>query len=62
MSAARTSPIAFSFRFTLEDYEYLNPDLVLLYSGYNDLSRNQVVFRRESAIFRRTIDSSRSAT
>lgn len=45
---------AFSFRFTLEDYEYLQPDLVVLYSGYNDLSRNDVVFRRQSAIFRKT--------
>ncbi len=45
---------AFSFRFTLADYDYLNPDVVLLYSGYNDLSPNQMVFRRESAIFRRT--------
>lgn len=45
---------AYSFRFTLEDYDYLNPDLVLLYSGYNDWSRNRVVFRRQSAIFRQT--------
>ena len=45
---------AFSFRFTLQDYDYLDPDLVLLYSGYNDWGSNHVVFRRESAIFRLT--------
>jgi tetratricopeptide (TPR) repeat protein len=45
---------AYSFRFTLEDYDYLNPDLVILYSGYNDISRNNLVFRRQSAIFRQT--------
>ena len=45
---------AFSFRFTLQDYDYLDPDLVLLYSGYNDWGSNYVVFRRQSAIFRLT--------
>lgn len=45
---------AHSFRFTLEDYDYLDPDVVILYSGYNDFSFNNLVFRRESAIFRLT--------
>jgi lysophospholipase L1-like esterase len=44
---------AYGFRFTLEDYQYLDYDLVVLYEGYNDLgSSNRYVARRESTIFR----------
>src|SRR2546427_6644265 len=28
---------AYSFRFTLEDFAYLEPDVVILYEGYNDM-------------------------
>lgn len=47
---------AYSMRYTLEDYTYLDYDIAILYEGYNDLGpvpRYQV-FRRESAIFRLT--------
>ena len=47
---------AYSLRYTLEDYEYLDYDIAILYEGYNDLGpepRYQV-FRRDSAIFRLT--------
>ncbi|HSE96488.1 MAG TPA: hypothetical protein VLD61_11405 [Methylomirabilota bacterium] len=50
---------AYSFRFTLEDYAYLDYDVALLYTGYNDLGRsgrdgpgNQQVIRRASPVFR----------
>jgi lysophospholipase L1-like esterase len=43
---------AHSFRYTLQDYEYLNYDVVLLYTGYNDLGGpNLSVFRHASALF-----------
>jgi len=45
---------AHSYKFTLEDYRYLDYDAVLLYSGYNDLNANTMVFRRDSVIFRTT--------
>ena len=47
---------AYSFKFTLRDYDYLDYDAVLLYSGYNDLnpSANSNAFRQRSAIFRLT--------
>ena len=46
---------AHSFRFTLKDYEYLNYDAVLFYSGYNNLSDlNMSVFRHNSPVFRLT--------
>jgi hypothetical protein len=47
---------AYAFKFTLDDYAYLDFDLVILYEGYNDLGdepRYQV-FRRESPVFRLT--------
>lgn len=52
---------AHSFKFTLADYDYLDFDVVLVYTGYNDLaytnnfqaSNNQVA-RRHSAIYRWT--------
>jgi hypothetical protein len=45
---------AHSFTFTQRDYDYLDYDAVLLYSGYNDLGPNTLVFRHDSAIFRLT--------
>ena len=50
---------AYSFTFTLDDYQYLRPDLVCLYEGYNDLSGdpngpNLSVFRHNSPVFRMT--------
>jgi lysophospholipase L1-like esterase len=46
---------AYSYQFTLEDYEYLDYDAVIFYSGYNDLGGpNTRVFRRSSPIFRLT--------
>ena len=46
---------AYSFKFTLRDYEYLDYDGAVLYSGYNDLlDDNTVVFRHQSAVFRLT--------
>ena len=49
---------AYSLRFTLADYLYLDYDLAILYEGYNDLigssEPNFSVFRHESPIFRRT--------
>jgi hypothetical protein len=50
---------AYSFKFTLKDYAYLNYDLVCLYEGYNDLQGdprgpNLAVFRHDSPVFRLT--------
>jgi lysophospholipase L1-like esterase len=50
---------AYSFRFTLADYLYLDYDLAILYEGYNDLmgdprKPNFSVFRHESPVFRVT--------
>jgi lysophospholipase L1-like esterase len=50
---------AYSFRFTLADYAALQPDLVVLYEGYNDLmgdgnGGNPAVFRHDSIVFRAT--------
>jgi lysophospholipase L1-like esterase len=46
---------AYSFTYTLSDYDYLNYDAVLLYSGYNDLGGPNVeVFRHRSPVFRWT--------
>lgn len=50
---------AYSFRFTLEDYKYLNYDVVCLYEGYNDMmgdptKPNTSVFRRDSPVFKLT--------
>ena len=43
---------AYSFKFTLNDYEYLEPDAVVLYSGYNDLNEpNYLVYRHRSPVF-----------
>lgn len=47
---------AYSFRFTLEDYEHLGYDIVVIYSGYNDQAAepNRSIFRRDSSIFSST--------
>jgi lysophospholipase L1-like esterase len=46
---------AYSFTQTLTDYDYLNVDLVVLYSGYNDLvAPNYYNFRHQSPIFAAT--------
>ena len=50
---------AYSFKFTLDDYQYLDYDLALLYEGYNDLmgdprGPNLSVFRHDSPLFRVT--------
>ena len=44
---------AYSFKYTLRDYAYLDYDLAILYTGYNDLSNdgNRQVYRHESPIF-----------
>ena len=50
---------AYSLRFTLEDYLWLDYDAAILYEGYNDLTlnppeANRQVFRRVSPVFRWT--------
>src|SRR4029453_8795202 len=50
---------AYSFRFTLADYLYLDYDMAIFYEGYNDLmgdtaAPNFSVFRHESPLFRVT--------
>lgn len=50
---------AYSFAFTLRDYDYLEYDLACLYEGYNDLvgdpnGPNLAVFRHDSPVFRLT--------
>jgi lysophospholipase L1-like esterase len=46
---------AYSYKFTLQDYDYLQEDAVLIYSGYNDLGgANTSVFRHASPVFRMT--------
>ena len=43
---------AYSFKYTLKDYDYLDYDEVVLYSGYNDLNgENRIVLRHGSPIF-----------
>ncbi|HWI17844.1 MAG TPA: hypothetical protein VNT81_08855 [Vicinamibacterales bacterium] len=50
---------AYSLRFTLDDYRWLDYDLAILYDGYNDLGynapdMNRQVYRRDSPLFRWT--------
>jgi hypothetical protein len=46
---------AYSMKFTLQDYAYLDYDLVCLYEGYNDvISPSFSVFRHDSPVFRLT--------
>ena len=44
---------AYSFKYTLRDYAYLDYDLAVLYTGYNDASHagNKQVFRHDSPVF-----------
>ena len=43
---------AYSLQFTLHDYAYLDGDVVLFYTGYNDLrGENTSVFRHRSLVF-----------
>jgi hypothetical protein len=49
---------AYSFVPNLEDFAYLDYDVIVLYEGYNDLAgdqnRNELVYRRNSLIYRTT--------
>jgi lysophospholipase L1-like esterase len=46
---------AYTFQYTLADYQYLHYDIAILYEGYNDLSApNRRFLRHESAVFRWT--------
>ena len=49
---------AFAFVPNLEDFAYLDYDVIVLYEGYNDLPGdegvNRSVYRRDSAVYRRT--------
>jgi hypothetical protein len=46
---------AYSMKFTLQDYAYLDYDLACLYEGYNDVNMpNLSVFRHDSPVFRLT--------
>jgi hypothetical protein len=49
---------AYSFVPNLEDFAYLDYDMIVLYEGYNDLPGdegvNRSVYRRDSAVYRRT--------
>ena len=49
---------AFAFAPNLEDFAYLDPDVIVLYEGYNDLpgdeNVNRSVYRRDSAVYRLT--------
>lgn len=52
MNLGYNSEGAFSFTQTLTDYDYLDVDLVVFYSGYNDLGApNYYNFRHRSPIF-----------
>lgn len=44
---------AYSFQFTLRDFEYLGYDAAILYEGYNDFgsAQNTYVFRRDSPVY-----------
>jgi hypothetical protein len=49
---------AFAYRFTLDDFRFLDYDVVVLYDGYNDMmgdgGRNTSLIRHESPVFRLT--------
>lgn len=50
---------AYSFKFTLEDYLWLDYDMAMLYEGYNDIMNdesqpNVQVFRHQSPVYRLT--------
>jgi hypothetical protein len=56
VNLAFNAEAAASFAPTLEDYEYLDYDLAILYEGYNDLLERpkSAVFRRQSLVFKTT--------
>ena len=64
VNLAYTAERAFSFRPTMEDYDYLDFDIAILYEGYNDLADYNTVdvlndvqyvpYRRRSGVFRLT--------
>ena len=49
---------AYSYRFTLEDFEFLDYDVAVIYDGYNDMmgdeGPNLAVYRHDSPVFRLT--------
>ena len=46
---------AYSFKYTLSDFLYLDYDLAVIYTGYNDLGEaNTQVYRHQSPVFRLT--------
>ena len=49
---------AYSYRFTLDDFSFLDYDVAMFFDGYNDLKgddgRNTALFRHDSPIFRLT--------
>ena len=56
VNLAYNSEGAYAFKYTLRDYAYLDYDLAILYTGYNDLNTgrrdgNRQVFRHESPVF-----------
>jgi lysophospholipase L1-like esterase len=52
LNLASNSEGAYSFQYTLRDYDYLDYDAVLIYSGYNDLrSENRFINRHRSPVF-----------
>ena len=52
LNLASNSEGAYSFTQTLNDYEYLDADVVIFYSGYNDLREpNYYNFRHRSPLF-----------
>ena len=56
VNLAYNSEAAYSFKPTMEDYDYLDFDIVVFYEGYNDLgdAPRIDVFRRTSPVFRMT--------
>jgi lysophospholipase L1-like esterase len=56
VNLAFNAEAAASFAPTLEDYDYLDYDLAILYEGYNDLLERpkSAVFRRQSRVFKAT--------
>ena len=56
LNLAYNSEAAYSFKPTMEDYDYLDFDMAVFYEGYNDLgdAPRIDVFRRTSPVFRLT--------
>lgn len=52
LNLASNNEGAYSFQYTLSDYDYLDCDAVLIYSGYNDLwNENRFISRHRSPVF-----------